>query len=281
MSAGSIYRTVGSREILLDFYDGVMSQWAFPHENADVPTRFGDTRVVTAGRGENPALLLLHGSASNVLGWGGAIPAYMNHFYVIAPDIPGEAGRSAAVRPSWNTDEYALWLDDLLGALRIEYLALLGISLGGWIAAKYAAHRPGRVGRLVLLAPGGISPARVSAILKTMLYSLQKKNGSAKMKRLVFGTDDILPELSRFFDLLQKNFSPRFGSPKLLSDGELRSIACPVLMIAGGEDAFFNAKKSSRRLKALLPGAEIRIEMKGRHGLTDYGGGIKAFLMGK
>ena len=67
MSAGTIYRTVEGRDILLDFYDGVMSRWVFQNENADIPTRFGDTRVVTAGRRENPALLLLHGSASNVL----------------------------------------------------------------------------------------------------------------------------------------------------------------------------------------------------------------------
>src|SRR5512137_1980983 len=101
MAAGTIYRTVEGRGILLGFYDGVISRWVFRHENADIPTRFGETRVVTAGRRGNPALLLLHGSASNVLGWAGAMPAYMNDFYVIAPDILGEAGRSAAVRPSW------------------------------------------------------------------------------------------------------------------------------------------------------------------------------------
>jgi pimeloyl-ACP methyl ester carboxylesterase len=56
----------------------------------DIPTRFGDTRAMTAGRKGNPALVLLHGSASNILGWGAAILAYMRDFYVIAPDIPGE-----------------------------------------------------------------------------------------------------------------------------------------------------------------------------------------------
>ena len=281
MAVGSIYRTADSRGILLDFYDGITGRWAFPHETRDISTRFGDTRVVTAGRKGNPVLLLLHGSASNILGWSAAIPAYMRDFSVIAPDLPGEAGKSGPARPSWDNDEYVQWLDDLLSGLGIEKAALLGISLGGWIAAKYAAHRPGRSCRVVLLAPGGISPARTSAILKTVLYSLQKEKGAEKLKRLIFGPGDILQEVSRFFDLLQKHYAPRFGSPKLLTDAEIGGIACPVLMISGGEDAFFNAKKTVTRLMKLLPGAEIHVSPKGKHGITDYGGRIMEFLAGK
>jgi pimeloyl-ACP methyl ester carboxylesterase len=281
MAAGGIYRTAESRDILLKFYDGVIGGWAFPHETMDISTRFGDTHVVTAGRKGNPALVLLHGSASNILGWGAAIPVYMRDFHVIAPDFPGEAGRSGPVRPSWDNDEYVQWLDELLGGLGIEKAALLGISLGGWIAATYAAHRPERACRLVLLAPGGISPARTSAILKTVLYSMQKEKGAEKMKRLVFGPDDIPQELSRFFDLLQKHYAPRFGSPKLLTDAEISGIACPVMMMSGGEDAFFNAEKTVKRLKKLLPGAEIHVSPKGKHGITDYGGRIMEFLAGK
>jgi pimeloyl-ACP methyl ester carboxylesterase len=280
MTTGSIYRTVESRDILLDFYDGMMGGWTFPHGTMEVPTRFGGTHVVSAGRKGDPALVLLHGSASNILGWGAAIPAYMRDFHVIAPDLPGEAGRSGPDRPSWDNDEYVRWLDDLLDGLGIEKAALLGISLGGWIAAKYAAHRPSRASRIVLLAPGGISPARTSAILKTVLYSMQKERGAEKMKRLVFGPGDIPRELSLFFDLLQRHYAPRFGSPRLLTDAELGGIACPVLLMTGGEDAFYNAGATARRLKRLLPDAEIHVSPEGRHGITDYGGRMAEFLAG-
>lgn len=279
MATTGIYRTEKSRDILLDFYNGMISKWAFPHECADIPTRFGETHVVTAGEPETPALVLLHGSASNILGWGGAIPVYARDFRVIAPDMPGEAGRSGPFRPSWDHDEYVLWLDDLLDALGIEKAALLGISLGGRVAAKYASRRPERACRLVLLAPGGISPARPSAVLKTVLYSMQGSKGAEKMKRLVFGGGEILPEVSRFFDLLQQHFVPRFGSPPLLSDAELGGIACPVMMVSGGEDAFFDAVKSTGRLGKLLPGAEISVDPGEQHGITDYGGKILEFLL--
>jgi pimeloyl-ACP methyl ester carboxylesterase len=220
MNARNIYRAADSRAILLEFYDAMMGKWTFAHETAEVPTRFGDTHVVITGRKGDPALVLLHGSASNILGWGAAIPAYMRDFRVIAPDIPGEAGRSGQFRPSWKNDEYVQWLDDLMRGIGIEKAALLGLSLGGWIAAKFAAHRPGRVSRLVMLAPAGISPARTSAVLKTILYTMQKEKGAEKLKRMVFGPGDILPEISRFFDLLQQHYAPRFGAPRLLADAD-------------------------------------------------------------
>lgn len=234
-----IYRTERSRDILMEFCDGALQYWSYPHEKTMLSTQFGQTHVITAGSKEKPALVLLHGAASNILGWGAAIPEYMQDFFVIAPDIPGEAGKSAPVRPSWDGDDYILWLDDVLTALGVERAALLGLSFGGWIAAKYAAARPEKVSRIVLLAPGGIAPARTGTILKTVLYSMQKEKGA---------------------------------------ENEMKRIACPVLMMTGGEDAFFNARKAGARMKKLLPGADIRIDAKGKHGITQYGGGIAAFL---
>ena len=273
-----VYRTEHSRDILLAFYDGVAGTWSFPHDIAMVQTRHGETHVITAGDKSKPALVLLHGAAANILGWGAAIPEYMRDFFVIAPDIPGEAGRSAPERPSWNGDEYIEWLDDVLAAFRVERTALLGLSLGGWIAARYAAAHPQKVCRLVLLAPGGLAPMRTAALLKTILFSMQRQKGAARMKRMVFGRSEILPEVSRFFDLLQQHYVPRIGSPPLLSDEQMKCIACPVLMMTGGEDAFFDAQKAGARLKRMLPGSEVHIEISGEHGITEYGGRIASFL---
>lgn len=276
----SIYRTEKGRDILADFYRGVIGKWSFDFTEETVPTRFGETHALGAGEKGRPALVLLHGAASNALGWGAALAQYGKDFRVIAPDIPGEAGLSSPVRPSWDNDDYILWLDDMLDALGVETTALMGISFGGWLALKYAARRSARVNRLALLAPGGIAAARTSAIMRTVLYSMQKQRGAEKMKRMVFGDGEILPEVSRFFDLLQQHYAPRFGSPKLLSDGELRGVACPVLLTEGGRDAFFDAAKTSERLKKLLPQAKVRIDRNGRHGITEYGGSISDFLSG-
>ena len=54
-----IYRTEQSRDILLEFHDGMTRRWSFPHETAKLPTRHGETHAVTAGDREKPALALL------------------------------------------------------------------------------------------------------------------------------------------------------------------------------------------------------------------------------
>jgi pimeloyl-ACP methyl ester carboxylesterase len=61
----------------------------------------------------------------------------------------------------------------------------------------------------------------------------------------------------------------------------LGSIACPVLVISGGEDGFFNARRTLQRSKKLLPGAEIHVLPKGKHGITNQGGRIREFLEGR
>jgi len=276
-----VYRTANSREILLAVYDEVMDTWSFPLESNMVPTRHGETHVVTAGDRSKPALVLLHGSAANIRGWGAAIPEYGRDFFVLAADIPGEAGRSAPERPSWQGEEYIEWLDDVLAAFTVERTALLGLSLGGWIAACYAAARVPKVTRLALLAPAGLAPIRTSALLKSILYSMGRQKSAERMKRLVFGKGVILPEVSRFFDLLQLHFVPRIGSPPLLSDEQIKRITCPLLMTTGSEDAFFNSRQAAARLKRLLPGSEIHVAAGVTHGITEYGGRIARFLTGR
>jgi pimeloyl-ACP methyl ester carboxylesterase len=157
----------------------------------------------------------------------------------------------------------------------------LGQSLGGWIAAKYAAHCPDRVTRLALLAPAGFVPARTSAIIKTVWYSMQAKNGSKKIKRMIFGKGEIPPYVSLFFDLVQQHYAPRFGSPPLLTDYELNIIKAPVMMILGGNDVFFDAKKAYAKVKKHMQKTEVIMNTNDQHGMMDFEGCIATFLAGK
>jgi len=273
----AIYKTENGREVFSAFEDGVLAYWTFPHESLFVPTRFGETHVITAGDKNKPALVMLHGAASNLLSWGAEIPRFMGDYFVIAPDIPGEAGKSAPVRPSWDGPEYVYWLEELLLALQIGRISLMGISLGGWIALQYAAQHGKTIDKLVLMTPGGIVPAKASFIIKSVLYASQK-NGLEKMKKLVFGTTDILPVLSDFFDLVQKHYTPRFGSPPLLPDDALRGIESGVLMVSGENDAFFPVKKAAKRLRRIRPDALVYIIPHGQHGITESHESIAEFL---
>jgi pimeloyl-ACP methyl ester carboxylesterase len=63
---------------------------------------------------------------------------------VYAVDIVGEAGNSADNRPPLRTDAYADWLGEVLDALGHDSAAVVGNSLGGWIALKFAVTYPQR-----------------------------------------------------------------------------------------------------------------------------------------
>lgn len=111
------------------------------------------TRVLEAGRGEQ-AIVLLPGTGGHLEAYARNIPALAQEFRVIAYDYPGH-GFSTLAEADLETSTYVEHLLGLLDALGIDRAHLSGESLGGWVAVKFAAAHPTRVGRLVLNTPGG------------------------------------------------------------------------------------------------------------------------------
>ncbi len=109
------------------------------------------TVVLTAGKGE--PLVFLHGAGI----WHGinfALP-WAEKFRVIVPFHPGfaESGDDPAMN---DMQDYVMHYLDLFDALGIAKTRLVGFSLGGWLAAKFAVAHGDRVERLVLVGPAGL-----------------------------------------------------------------------------------------------------------------------------
>jgi pimeloyl-ACP methyl ester carboxylesterase len=81
--------------------------------------------------------------------------ALAERYEVIAPIHPGFRDLDD-IRKLRDVHDLALYHDDLLEALRLNGVALGGISFGGMVAAELAAHVPKRVDHLVLAAPMGL-----------------------------------------------------------------------------------------------------------------------------
>jgi 2-hydroxy-6-oxonona-2,4-dienedioate hydrolase len=73
----------------------------------------------------------------------------------VAYDMVGHGFSDKPDHPC-TIDVYAEQLNGLLDALGVDKAHLSGESLGGWVAAWFAAAHPERVGRLVLTTPGSI-----------------------------------------------------------------------------------------------------------------------------
>ncbi len=107
------------------------------------------THYLTAGAG--PAMVLLHGDGESAVDWRRAIPDFARTHRVLAPSLPGHGNTGR-----WDGDHspgfFVAFLRNFLAAVGGEDRAVVvGNSLGGAIAVRYAATYPGDVLRLVLV----------------------------------------------------------------------------------------------------------------------------------
>ncbi|MFC9557336.1 alpha/beta fold hydrolase [Rhodococcus sp. NPDC056960] len=111
------------------------------------------TRVLEAGHGPQ-TLILMAGTGGHLEAYSRNLAAFAEHYRVVAFDYPGH-GYTTLADSNLEMADYIEHLVALMDALGIERAHLNGESLGGWIAVKFAAAHPDRVGKLVLNTPGG------------------------------------------------------------------------------------------------------------------------------
>lgn len=113
-----------------------------------------------AGVGNGPTIVLLHGGGPGASSWSNFarnIAVLAERFHVIAVDQPGFGRSDKPTRHPQYFTHSASALNDLFDTLGIERAHLVGNSLGGGTAVRFALNHPDRAGRLVLMGPGGLS----------------------------------------------------------------------------------------------------------------------------
>lgn len=229
--------------------------------------------------GEGPPLVLLHGWAMHSELWGDLVPRLARRHRVHAVDLPGH-GLSAA--PAQFT------LPGVVAALAAAFppngapLTVLGWSLGGQVAMRWALAAPGQVGRLVLVAtsprfvaggdwPHAMSPAtldrfgdelRVAWKLTVQRFlALQLQGGET--------TRATLAELKRRLDAREAP-SPATLVTALaaLRDtdlrGEIAGIGQPTLVVSGERDTLA-LPGAGRYLAEHLPNARFALMEDAAH----------------
>jgi pimeloyl-ACP methyl ester carboxylesterase len=185
--------------------------------------------------------------------WSGDVAEYSRQYRVLAVDLLGEPGKSAPNRPSWHGPAYAEWLDDVLGALRIEAARIIGLSQGGWTALKFAIHNPASVKALVVLSPGGIVHDKLSFVVRALPLLLMGQWGIRRINRLVLGGQSVPADVEETMLLLMTHFKARVGALPIFSDTELRQLTMPVHLVMGSQDVLRDAEKITARMKKLVP----------------------------
>lgn len=278
-----IYKSAEGARAVEQGYRELLELWPVPNERLTIPTAAGDTFVVACGPADAPPVLLLHGSMSNAATWMSDAATWSRQHRLYAIDMIGEPGLSAPSRPPLDSDAYVRWLDDVMDGLGLERASLVGVSLGGRIAADYAAHRPQRVERLALMCPGGIGRQKSAVLLVLMVLLLFGDRGRRRAVDHVLGM--ALPTgttaeraLADLFLLIQRNFRPRRRLP-VFDDETLRRLTMPVLVILGGRDRMLDSGATRRRIEATVPHAEVRFLPEAGHLIPGQNRAILDFLL--
>src|SRR5690606_19083285 len=104
--------------------------------------------------GSGPVVVLIHGVASSSITWTNVIPLLENQYRCIAIDLLGFGGSPMPPGAEYTLREHEAALARTIRALKLrEPFVLVGHSMGGLIAPRYAARHPSRVKGLVLVSP--------------------------------------------------------------------------------------------------------------------------------
>lgn len=260
----SVFKSEEAKNRLRTAYNQILR--AFPFEQHLLETAFGETFLLAAGDEPHPPIVLLHGSCSNSAFWFPEIMALSRTHRVYAVDLPGEAGNSTEYRPDLESPAFSLWLQEVLDRLHLEKIALMGNSLGGWMALKFATAFPQRVSSLTLLASAGLAPIREQFFQQ--VDEQLAASGTVTADSQILGAAQIPKEVLDFMNLIIASYNPIPSLP-LFSEDELRHLTMPVLFIAGTEDPIIDGEASAQRLTQLLPQVTICLKPKTGHVIPD------------
>jgi pimeloyl-ACP methyl ester carboxylesterase len=272
------FKSAEGQNAVYSAYDAFIGTMRIPYEQIRMDTRFGKAFAIAAGDKTAPKLLLLHGSGMNSAMWIGDMETYARHFNVYAVDLQGEPGKSDGRQLRFEGPDFADWLQDVFAGLSISKASIVGISLGAWLALKFAISRPQMAEKLVLLSPAGVGPQRTSFLFKALFYMLWGTKGLKRLYRQVNGGTPIPHEMLAYQMLIGKHFNFRRERIPRFTDDELARLAMPIKVFVGQRDIMFHALQTARRFAERVPHANVEVLRDAGHTLVGLADEILAFL---
>jgi 4,5:9,10-diseco-3-hydroxy-5,9,17-trioxoandrosta-1(10),2-diene-4-oate hydrolase len=203
-----------------------------------------------AGAGE--PLVFIHGSGPGASGYsnfkGNFLWLAERGFRTIVPDLPGYGLSSKPDDVDYVLEFFVETLAGFLDVMGVRQCVLIGNSLGGAIAIKYALNRPQAVSKLILMGPGGLEERevyfRMTGIQKMMTDFADGVLDTEGMRRLlsilvynpVHVTDELVAERVAVCATQPKSVLATMRVPNLSE--QLTRVHCPVLGFWGVNDQF-------------------------------------------
>lgn len=235
----------------------------------------GQYKVNYHDQGTGDPVLFIHGSGPGVTAfanWGKIIPVIAKNRRVIAPDMLGFGySQRPAAGVRYSMDMWVQQAIDLLDALKLDVVDVVGNSFGGGLALALAIKYPNRVRKIVLMGSMGIEFDITYGLDQVWGYQ-----GTPEHMKHILGlfaynrsliTDDIAQ--ARYTASMQPGFHesfssmfpfPRQESVKMMASKEedIRKLKHKVLIVHGKEDKVIPVD-NSYRLFEMIDGSQLHV----------------------
>ncbi|HEX3253427.1 MAG TPA: alpha/beta hydrolase [Pyrinomonadaceae bacterium] len=238
--------------------------------------------------GSGPNLILLHGLGGSSQVWQFNIGPLAEKYHVFVPDQIG-FGKSDKPLVNYRIRTYVDFLDQFCKQLKIERPSLIGNSMGGWIAAIYAATYPDRVDKLVLADAAGYAPPKD---FDTRTFFGLNPTTKAEMKILVgkvfynkaFQSDAAIDQsmtvrLGAGDGYTIKSITDSIIRGEDFLDDVVKSIKSPTLLVWGREDGLVPLSDGERLHKDIAGSTLVVIEECGHIPNVEKAGEFNAAVL--
>ncbi|WP_028603528.1 alpha/beta fold hydrolase [Ottowia thiooxydans] len=230
------------------------------------------TRYVQAGPEDGPPLLMVHGTGGSWECFCANLAAFSKHYNCYAFDTIG-SGFSGKPDIDYEIPVYVEHVRNFMQAVGIDKASIIGVSLGAWIAVRFALMHPEKTQSLMLISAAGLlTDAQTSTEIKGARYKAVDDpswaNVSAVFKGLILEEqnriDDFVgvrqavyqqPGMRRAMEHILCLQEPHMRARNLIAEDEWRSLQAPTLVIGAVDhkDIFL---ETAQRVSKLIPKAE-------------------------
>ncbi len=245
------------------------------NSNSDIMSVAGHKlHVRDSGSKASPTVILLHGLGSSLHTWELWAQALTPAFRVVRYDLSGSGLSEPDPLSDYGDTRSLDVLLALMDTLKIGKASLIGNSIGGRLAWKFAAKHPERVEKLVLISPDGYeSPGfeygkrpHVPAIMKLMKYVLPKSILRTNLAPAYGDAARLSDEtVTRYYDMMLAPGSRGALIARMeqtvLSPPEpfLEGIEAPTLLVWGDKDAMIPIANAAEYQKHIRNAALVTL----------------------
>ena len=265
-----VYKNRESMEKMNKFYDKSLKSLQIPYKEKYITSSYGKTHILIVGDENKTPIFTLHGgNGISPLNIRLFLPL-LEHYCIISPDVIGMPGKSEAYRNiNSNSDDYGLWLCEILDKLNIKKISFVVSSYSSAMMLSLAKISPDKIDKAALVVPSGLTHGSILPIIKKTVipfmkyYFSQSEKSLNKIMEIMASENDIL--WREFFDLMMSSYKMEMKPPKEFKKKELSGFNSSIIIFASNEDIFFPANKVFLKAEELFNIPPKTCLIEGKH----------------